>query len=89
MAVHLGTKAVIQPFRNRNVSCEGSLVCYEELLKKFREGWFLRLYRRGVETILKVEWHDSYKVKNGGPKNFLQTTPFKVRENDTTPSYYA
>ena len=49
---------------------------------------------RGVETILKVEGHDCYEVKNGGPgvyprKNFLQTTPFKLRENDTTPSYYA
>ena len=51
-------------------------------------------FHRGVETILKVEGHDSYEVRNGGPgvyprKKFLQTTPFKLRENDTTPSYYA
>ena len=55
---------------------------------------FYHVEVRGVETILKVEGHDSYEVKNGGPgvyprKKFLQTPPFKVRENDTTPSYYA
>ena len=48
---------------------------------------------RGVETILKVEGHDSYEIKNGGPGvtpgKILQTTPVKLRENDTTPSYYA
>ena len=57
-------------------------------------GTFFYLQGRGVETILKVEGHDSYEVKNGGPgvyprKKFLQTTPFILRENDTTPCYYA
>ena len=40
---------------------------------------------RGVETILKVEGHDSYEVKNGGlgvypRENFLQTTPSNCKK---------
>ena len=70
-----------------------------ENTKREQVGTFISLIEqnmvyRGVETILKVEGHDSYEVKNVGPgvyprKKFLQTTPFKLRENDTTPSYYA
>ena len=39
--------------------------------------------------------HEFYDVENGGPgvyprlEKILQATPFKLRENDNTPSYYA